>query len=85
MQQAVAAEAGAVAGGGRRGKGDMECSKCNSSVIKRTKTVVGSGSGGNMKSTLIEKEMKQLEKIKFKQVTWRLFSKRNLSKPYNMR
>ena len=27
-------------------------------------------SGGNVKSTLIEKEMKQLEKIKFKQVSF---------------
>jgi len=30
--------------------------------------VEGQSSGANVKSTLIEKEMKQLEKIKFKQV-----------------
>ena len=53
--------------------------------MKRTKTVMGSGSGGNMKSTLIEKEMKQLEKIKFKQVTRDAFSKRNWSRPSSTR
>jgi hypothetical protein len=42
-------------------------------LCKKTKTIMesrveGQSSGANVKSTLIEKEMKQLEKIKFKQV-----------------
>ena len=42
-------------------------------------------SGGNVKSTLIEKELKQLEKIKFKQVGIKLFSKKKSNKLSNMR
>ena len=42
-------------------------------------------SGGNVKSTLIEKELKQLEKIKFKQVGIKLFSKKKSNKLSSMR
>lgn len=51
----------------------MEFSKCNYWVIQKTRTMgpgesrVDAMTGSNLKSTLIEKEMKQLEKIKFKQ------------------
>ena len=42
-------------------------------------------SGANVKSTLIEKELKQLEKIKFKQVQYLLLSKNKSNKLYNMK
>lgn len=42
-------------------------------------------SGSNVKSTLIEKELKQLEKIKFKQVQIKLFSKNKSNKLFNMK
>ena len=60
----------------------MELPKCNCLSIQKSRTIVAGESrvdalsGSNLKSTLIEKEMKQLEKIKFKQVSSLPFSKK---------
>ena len=69
----------------------MELAKCNSDPTQKSRTVVGGESrvdplaGSNLKSTLIEKEMKQLEKIKFKQVLLPPRSKRKSSRPSSTR
>ncbi len=69
----------------------MELSKCNSGLSQKSRTIVAGESrveglsGSNLKSTLIEKEMKQLEKIKFKQVLPCPLSKKKSSRPSSTR
>jgi hypothetical protein len=64
----------------------LELAKCNSRLRQKSRTMVAGESrveglsGSNMKSTLIEKEMKQLEKIKFKQVLPSPLSKKKSSR-----
>ena len=67
----------------------MEFPKCNCLFIQKSRSIVNGESrvdplsGSNLKSTLIEKEMKQLEKIKFKQVCSLPFSKKKSSRPFS--
>lgn len=62
-------------------------SKCKKQILsQKTKTIMQSTLGGNNKSTLIEKQMKQLEKIKQKQVTFKnKFSKNKYNRPYSIK